>query len=218
MEDREPGTLQSTGSAPHAVRLTKSRRWLEQQQTWNFPNVSVAMQRTLLPEVQNSLIPIHFTQGFPDGVNSKEPTCQCRRDIRDPGLIPGSRRSPGEGNSNPLQYSCLENTMTEKPGGLQSIGLQRVRHDWSDWAPTHAFYLIPLNIFSAITNPFLLLIYIYTIDFQILPFRAQAFCDSDLNALKVNKLFLIHKKENKIRHSFPNFIFSFKTIRSATSA
>ena len=138
--------------------------------------------------------------------------------IRDPGLIPGSRRSPGEGNSNPLQYSCLENTMTEKPGGLQSIGLQRVRHDWSDWAPTHAFYLIPLNIFSAITNPFLLLIYIYTIDFQILPFRAQAFCDSDLNALKVNKLFLIHKKENKIRHSFPNFIFSFKTIRSATSA
>ena len=29
----------------------------------------------------------------------------------DPGSIPGSRRSPGEGNSNPLQYSCLENPM-----------------------------------------------------------------------------------------------------------
>ena len=27
------------------------------------------------------------------------------------GSIPGSRRSPGEGNSNPLQYSCLENSM-----------------------------------------------------------------------------------------------------------
>ena len=27
----------------------------------------------------------------------------------DPGLIPGSERSPGEGNGNPLQYSCLEN-------------------------------------------------------------------------------------------------------------
>ena len=29
----------------------------------------------------------------------------------DPGLIPGSGRSPGEGNGNPLQYSCLENSM-----------------------------------------------------------------------------------------------------------
>ena len=33
------------------------------------------------------------------------------RDIRDAGLIPGSGRSPGEGNGNPLQYSCLENPM-----------------------------------------------------------------------------------------------------------
>ena len=32
-------------------------------------------------------------------------------DIRDAGLIPGSGRSPGEGNGNPLQYSCLENLM-----------------------------------------------------------------------------------------------------------
>ena len=33
------------------------------------------------------------------------------RDTRDAGLIPGSGRSPGEGNGNPLQYSCLENPM-----------------------------------------------------------------------------------------------------------
>ena len=32
-------------------------------------------------------------------------------DLRDAGLIPGSGRSPGEGNGNPLQYSCLENPM-----------------------------------------------------------------------------------------------------------
>ena len=31
-------------------------------------------------------------------------------DIRDTGLIPGSGRSPGQGNGNPLQYSCLENS------------------------------------------------------------------------------------------------------------
>ena len=50
-------------------------------------------------------------------------------DIRDMGLIPGSGRCPGEGNDNPLQYSCLENPMTEEPGGLQSMGSQRVGHD-----------------------------------------------------------------------------------------
>ena len=35
----------------------------------------------------------------------------------------------GEGNGNPLQYSCLENPMDGEPGRLQSMGLQRVRHD-----------------------------------------------------------------------------------------
>jgi len=36
----------------------------------------------------------------------------------------------GEGNGNPLQYSCLEIPWTEEPGRLQSMGSQRVRHDW----------------------------------------------------------------------------------------
>ena len=51
-------------------------------------------------------------------------------DIRDAGSIPGSGRSPGEGHGNPLKYSCLKNPpWTEQPGGLQSIGSQRVRHN-----------------------------------------------------------------------------------------
>ena len=51
-------------------------------------------------------------------------------DIRDVGLIPGLGRSPGGGSGNPLQYSRLENSMDkEEPGGLQSMGSQRVRHD-----------------------------------------------------------------------------------------
>ena len=45
--------------------------------------------------------------GFPGGSNGKEFTCQCRRT----GLTPGFGRSPGEGNGNPLQYSCVENSM-----------------------------------------------------------------------------------------------------------
>ena len=50
-------------------------------------------------------------------------------DMRDVSVIPGSGRSPGEGNGNPLQYSCLENSMAEEPGGLQSMGWQRVKQD-----------------------------------------------------------------------------------------
>ena len=43
-------------------------------------------------------------------------------DMRHWGLIPRSRRSPGEGTINPLQYSCLENSWTEESSGLQSMG------------------------------------------------------------------------------------------------
>ena len=48
----------------------------------------------------------------------------------DAGLIPGAGRSPGGGNGNPLQYSCLENPMDKgNLGRLQSMGSQRFRHD-----------------------------------------------------------------------------------------
>ena len=49
-------------------------------------------------------------------------------DVRDAGSIPGSGRSPGGGHGNPLQYSCLENPIDR--GGLQSMELQRVGHNW----------------------------------------------------------------------------------------
>ena len=45
--------------------------------------------------------------GFPDGLDGKESACNTG----DPGLIPGSGRSPGKGNGYPLQYSHLENSM-----------------------------------------------------------------------------------------------------------
>ena len=45
--------------------------------------------------------------GFPSGSDSKASACNAG----DLGSIPGSGRSPGEGNSNPLQYSYLENSM-----------------------------------------------------------------------------------------------------------
>ena len=55
----------------------------------------------------------------------KNPTA----DARDVGSIPGSGRSPGGDNGNQLQYSCQRIPWTEEPGKLQSMGLQKVRHD-----------------------------------------------------------------------------------------
>ena len=48
----------------------------------------------------------NLIQGFP--VNSDDKDSDCKAE--DPGAIPGSERSPGEGNGYPLQYSCLENS------------------------------------------------------------------------------------------------------------
>ena len=45
--------------------------------------------------------------GFPGGSDGEESACNAR----DPGLNPGSGRSPREGNGFPCQYSCLENSM-----------------------------------------------------------------------------------------------------------
>ena len=50
-------------------------------------------------------------------------------DIRDAGSIPGLGRSPGGGHGNSLQYPCLGNPMDREPGGLQSMGLHRIRHN-----------------------------------------------------------------------------------------
>ena len=44
-------------------------------------------------------------------------------------LIPGLGRSPREGHGNPLRCYCQKIPWTKKPGGLQSMGLQRVGHD-----------------------------------------------------------------------------------------
>ena len=54
-----------------------------------------------------------------------EPTCNTR----DPGLIPGSGRSPGEGNGYPLQYACLGDAADRGAWRATVHGVTRVRHD-----------------------------------------------------------------------------------------
>ena len=98
--------------------------------------------------------------GFPGGSDGKEPACNSG----DPGSIPGSGRSPGEGNGNPLQYSCLENSMDRRAWqatvhgfaksqtGLSNKhemsaqkGEELLEMDVGDDFITMKMYLIPLN-------------------------------------------------------------------------
>ena len=67
--------------------------------------------------------------GFPGGSDGKAPACN----VGDPDSIPGSGRSPGEGNGNPLQHSCLENPMDR--GAWQAIvyGVAKSRTRLSDF-------------------------------------------------------------------------------------
>ena len=59
---------------------------------------------------------------FPGGSDGEESACNAG----DPGLVPGSGRSPGEGNGYPLQYSCLENPMDRGAWWAIVRGSQRV--------------------------------------------------------------------------------------------
>ena len=58
---------------------------------------------------------------FPCSSVSKESACSAG----DPGSIPGLGRSPGEGNGNPLQYSCLENPMDREAWHAASHGVSK---------------------------------------------------------------------------------------------
>ena len=61
---------------------------------------------------------------FPGGSDGKESVCM----VGDPSLIPGSRRSTGEGNGYPLQYSCLENSMD---GGAWWATVRGITKSWT---------------------------------------------------------------------------------------
>ena len=68
---------------------------------------------------------VHWCPHFLGGSEGKEPACNAG----DSGSIPGSGRSPGEGNGNPLQYSCLGNPMDRGDWWAIVQGPQRVGHD-----------------------------------------------------------------------------------------
>ena len=101
--------------------------------------------------------------GFPGGSEVKEFTCN----EEDVGLIPGSGRSPGEGNGNPLQYSCLENPMDGGAWQATVHGVTKNRTRLSDF--TFSYFVNKatdevnlfdiLNILSILLSPCLFNLY-----------------------------------------------------------
>ena len=65
--------------------------------------------------------------GFPGGAVVKNPPANAR-DARDVGSIPGSGRPPGVGSGNPLQSSCLENSMDR---GVWPVTVHGVAKSWT---------------------------------------------------------------------------------------
>ena len=75
--------------------------------------------------------------GFPGGSVAKNPPANAG----DTGSIPVLRRSPGVGNGNPLQYSCLENSTDRRAWQARVHGVTKSLTGLSDWACTHEHFL-----------------------------------------------------------------------------
>ena len=87
--------------------------------------------------------------GFPGGSEVKVSPCN----EGDQGSIPGSGRSPGEGNGNPLQYSCLENPIDGGAWWATVHGVAKSRTRLSDFT----FTLMPIipSVFSVLAITFM---------------------------------------------------------------
>ena len=86
---------------------------------------------SVFPSFQVFTVPQDISWGFPGGSVGKETACNAG----DPSWIPGSGRSPGEGNGNPLQYSCLENPRDRGAWWAIVPGVTRVRHNLATKPP-----------------------------------------------------------------------------------
>ena len=123
VKGREPGVLQSIGSQSQA-RLSNQIResplslcnlaqhlLLFLLSCLPLPSHVLSLTSHFLPFVMEFLSFYAFSgsyrMDFPGGSDGKVSAYSAG----DPGSVPGSGRSPGEGNDNPLQYSCLENPM-----------------------------------------------------------------------------------------------------------
>ena len=89
--------------------------------------LSTALLQHHLLGFEIAQLEFHHLMDFPGGSDSKV----SAYNEEDLDSIPGLGKSPGEGNGNSLQYFCLEDPMDGGAGRLQSMGSQRVRHNFT---------------------------------------------------------------------------------------
>ena len=94
------------GDCSHEI---KRHSLLGRKAMTNLDSILKSRDITLLTKVHlvKAMVFLVVFWGLPYSSDGEESACNAG----DPGLIPGSGRSPGEGNGNPLQYSCLESSM-----------------------------------------------------------------------------------------------------------
>ena len=92
-----------------------------------FLNHCLGLPHLLKGKFHLQTVPNHFITGASQAARGEEPACSSIIEVRDAGSFPGSGRS----HSRILAWRIA---WAEKPGGLQSIGSQRVRHYWSSLA------------------------------------------------------------------------------------
>ena len=119
-----------------------SRAWKNQKNGWMKEFQMIDTLSVSLPEWDHGLFLISFFQfllnrclfqalgkdDLPGGSDSKESACSAGN----PGSNPGSGRSPGEGNGNPFQYSCLENSLDKGAWWATVHGVAKCRTQMSD--------------------------------------------------------------------------------------
>ena len=94
----------------------------------------------------------HCPWDFPGGSDGKKKKKKVSAyNAGDLDSIRGSGRSPGEGNGNPLKYSCLKISWTVEPGRLQSMGSQRVEHDRGTSLSLSAIVFLYEHIYTVVT-------------------------------------------------------------------
>ena len=103
----------------------------EKLDIWLKPRCWAGIQKPRAPASSQSFSVVEHTggfmwslRGFLGGSDGKESACNAG----DPGLVPRSGRSPGVGNGNPLQYSCLENPMDR---GARQATVHGITKSWT---------------------------------------------------------------------------------------
>ena len=128
----DPMDCSSPGSSVHGILQARILEWVAIPSPGDLLNPGIEPRSLTLPADSLSSKPAkspltyssYYHKGFPGGSGVKA----SAHNAGDLGSIPGSGRSPGDGNGNPLQYSCLENPMD---GGAWWATVHGVTKSWT---------------------------------------------------------------------------------------